>query len=150
MRKIHCWMEASGGCSQKLTREYVVSNKVLQRISESDEAGLTDVAPDGSLQTVGADSATIKSLCGNHNSGTSALDDEAQRLVSAIESFVRLDPSERLISAGAPTERTVVIHGHLFERWTVKTFINVFMHNNARYKDVVLPTVDLINPALAE
>lgn len=142
-------MEALGGCSSKLSREHIVSGKVLQHISEA-EVGLTDVAPDGSLQTIGAGSATIKNLCDHHNGGTSPLDDEAQRLVAAVESFLRLDPSERLISAGAPTERTVVIDGHSFERWTVKTFINVFMHGNARYKDVVLPTVDLINPALAE
>ena len=144
-----CWMEVLGGCSGKLSREHVVSEKVLKHLSDS-AIGLTTVAPDGSSQTNGIGSVTIRNLCAHHNSGTGVLDDEAQRLVSAVESFVRLNSSERLIAAGAAPERTVVINGHLFERWTVKTFLNVYMSGNLRHKDEVLPMFDLINPGVAE
>lgn len=109
-----CWAAPQGGCDQKLSREHTVSEGLFPD-------GVVHVSGfdwcKGETKSIGVSGLARKILCGKHNSDLSPADKEA---IKAINLFQRLKPPKR----GDPPLDPYV-DGHRFERWLLKTAINV-------------------------
>ncbi|MCU1314907.1 MAG: hypothetical protein JWN63_229 [Candidatus Acidoferrum typicum] len=128
--KRSCWAAELGNCAGKRTREHVISESVL-RIARGmhPDLALARVAWDERLLPTSLSSATVRHLCGKHNSQLSPLDAEAARLtqfiVDAVEPFT-LPTRVAAIGAGREPILEGRFDGCLLERWALKTCLNDF------------------------
>jgi hypothetical protein len=106
-----CYLRHLNSCSEKLSREHMVSENVL-RIIGGDKIKLTGVPfLKGESREIGLSSLVSKCLCTAHNSALSELDIEAGRLYRAM-----LDG----IAGNDAGERYHMFSGHDIERWLLK------------------------------
>ena len=118
-----CWARALGGCSDKLSREHIVSASLW----DGDTITVKGFpwcrsAP----QRVGANALTSKILCKSHNSDLSPLDEEAGRAFKVLQRATQL-ANQRATSRPRRKDvvRLEVERPWLLERWFLKTAINV-------------------------
>tara|TARA_R110002073_G_scaffold10762_3_gene50752 strand:+ start:571 stop:1431 length:861 start_codon:yes stop_codon:yes gene_type:complete len=118
-----CWASRADGCSEKISREHVVSKSILKRIGHFN----LQVEHEGVVtfqKEIGINSATVKFLCKNHNSALSPYDKEGLKFIKTIDGFSQSDN----IIEGEFTDRfgirRLVVDGYNLERWAAKTFLN--------------------------
>jgi hypothetical protein len=112
-----CWAECLGNCSGGLSREHIVSKAFF----EDDPISVSgfDWTKDEE-RTISLNSAVSKVLCKTHNTMLSPLDAEVK---TAREHFRKL--SELVYEDKQNDELIGKIDGAKFERWLLKTTINV-------------------------
>lgn len=117
-----CWAECLGQCSDKMSREHLVSASIFPQgkirvqgfpwcIEEPKEIGISGL--------------TAKLLCVRHNNALSPVDDGGR---SAFEVFKEIRRLANVRNAMKPRRWNVVTHridGLMLERWFLKTLINI-------------------------
>lgn len=100
-----CWAAHVGGCSEKLSREHLISRSLFPNPTVLVEGFDWCKEP----RTVGIDALTRKILCARHNCALSTAD----------EVIARFNDTANLTAAG------ITISGRLLERWFLKTLVNL-------------------------
>jgi hypothetical protein len=121
-----CWAKDLGNCSNKVTREHIVSNSILPDFITVSGFEWCKGTP----KTVGRNSLVNKFLCGVHNEALSEYDKEATKFFETIKDVTRkwkLD--ERVF-------KEENINGLKFERWLLKTFINLVLTNDTSMSSI--------------
>jgi hypothetical protein len=120
--KIECWASCIGGCSDKQSREHLISNCLF---------------PSGRLIVEGlpwfnkaskritSNSLTSNILCAQHNNALSPVDAEGGRIIETIREFVHLRNTRRGLKAEQFETMTYHLDGKMFQRWFMKTVINI-------------------------
>lgn len=116
----HCWASEVSPCRGSMSREHTVSGNLF--------SGKTVVVSgfpwcEGKTKRIGVAAHTRWSYCRGHNSELSPLDAEGGRTFRAIGQDPRLPP------------RHVTVSGWLFERWVLKTVLNVLQDGEAAWPD---------------
>jgi hypothetical protein len=116
-----CWASALGSCSEKISREHLISDSLfvgnvvrVQGFSWCKEA-----------KEIGLSSLTSKILCKKHNEDLSPVDIAGS---SAFKTFREMRRLANVRQAMKPQKWKVVryqIDGILLERWFLKTLINI-------------------------
>lgn len=122
-----CWAECLGDCSGGLSREHIVSEAFF----EGGPISITgfDWTQD-EIREIGLNNAVSKVLCIAHNGRLSPLDAEIK---TAREHFRRLST---LVSRNEQTEGFIgKIDGVKFERWLLKTTINIIRASPKKYSN---------------
>lgn len=104
-RQRKCWATHVGGCSEKISREHLISRALLPALTVIVEGFDWCKEP----KSIGADALTRKILCTHHNSELSTADE-------AIAGFNIL-AKERKVG--------IAISGRSLERWFLKTLVNL-------------------------
>ncbi len=122
-----CWAECLGGCSGGLSREHIVSGTFF-------EGGPISVTgfdwTQDEMREIGLNNAVSKILCRTHNSSLSPLDAEIKIAREYFRKF------SELVSRDERTEEFIgKIHGVKFERWLLKTTINVIRASPKKYSN---------------
>ena len=120
-----CWAECLGNCSGGLSREHIVSKAFFE--DEHISVSGFDWTKD-EKQSIGLSSAVSKMLCRTHNSFLSPLDSEVK---TAREYFRKL--SELVAKDNHTDVLSGSINGVLFERWLLKTTLNVIRSSPQKY-----------------
>lgn len=116
-----CWAQEIGPCSDKQSREHLVSRGLFLSAAV-DVQGMPWCRD--SPKRVGLDSVTRKILCSHHNNSLSPLD---QAAIDAFDAFRdQVKASHEAPPGILPTTfRRAVIDALRLERWLLKTLINV-------------------------
>lgn len=118
-----CWAKALGGCSNKLSREHLVSAALFPGKYPVDVFGFPWC--NGETKRIGLANLTSKILCTFHNNSLSPLDIVAGNAFQAFNDSAAL-ANKRVITASSKFKiRHFHINGHLLERWLLKTLINL-------------------------
>lgn len=110
-----CYAQKLGGCSQQLSGEHYVSDKVLRAVSLANNrvrvSGLKFL-PSGE-QEIGISSLTGNILCKTHNSALSDFDTAGRDFFNAME---------RIMVPGSPAG-SLRVSGDQLEAWMLKTMV---------------------------
>ena len=112
-----CWAKNISSCSGKISREHLISKGVFEK-QFLYVKGLPWCK--GEEKKVSIASLTSKVLCKFHNNALSEVDKAG---INAIRVFESILPEKYRSLETAPFEKR--INGHLFERWLLKTSINL-------------------------
>jgi hypothetical protein len=118
-----CWAESLGGCSDKISREHLVSRSFFTAPSVSVK-GLSWCKLEE--KTIGVDSAVAKILCERHNNQLSPVDLAAHKFAQVLRQHTRLY-TERVNTGASGPYRRFWIDARLLERWMLKTLINLYV-----------------------
>lgn len=116
-----CWAHCIGGCSEKISREHVVS-KALFFSSKVRVSGLPWCREP---KTVGLNAVTAKILCTKHNAELGGeVDREAVHLMESLDKAAEISLAAH--KEGRVPDRVQVfeVSVPLLERWMLKTLIN--------------------------
>jgi len=111
-----CWAKNHSECKGKISREHLVSSGVFEQKNIYVQG--FDWCNDEKKVSVA--SITSKILCEKHNNGMSDIDQAGIDAIKTIESV--LPPNARSVDTLTAKK---YINGHDFERWLLKTAINV-------------------------
>jgi hypothetical protein len=117
-----CWASCLGNCADKITREHLVSENLFL-----DDEMTVEGFPwcKGKPVKVGLASLTAKILCEQHNSDLSEVDTAGGQAFDALREARRVaNIRERNLKHRWSVRRTR-IDGRRFERWCLKTLINL-------------------------
>lgn len=117
MSKI-CWASQRGNCGRGISREHLISKGIFDQDFVYVQG--FEWCKDQEVK-ISLNSLTSKVLCGVHNNGLSEVDTAG---IAAIRQFDRLCDEPGLGNSGAP------IDGHMFERWLLKTAVNLSFGGN--------------------
>lgn len=120
--KSQCWAAAIGGCEGKLSREHVITESLFPTKELITVTGFPWCK--GQEKQVSIASLTSKILCEKHNSQLSPLDENAADAFKKFEKGTLLTNS-RLRASPPFKVHHFHIDGYIFERWLLKTFINL-------------------------
>ena len=118
-----CWAAPLGKCSPKLSREHIISAAFF------DGNKITAAGFDWTREKVveiPLSSAVAKVLCENHNNGLSDLDTAIKEIGERFKSVITMKST----SAAAGS-----IDGSKFERWLLKTTLNVICTSPKMYQN---------------
>lgn len=121
-----CWATSLSQCSGGLSREHIVSEAFFEgnsiEISGFDWTG-------EEVRTISLQGAVSKILCRTHNSDLSPLDSEIKKIKECFKTF------SELVAMGQ-TEKNFLgqIDGAKFERWLLKTTLNVIRAAPQKYR----------------
>lgn len=117
-----CWANGYSTCSNKLSKEHLVSGSIFeqQNIYVSGFPWCKD-----ELKMVSVASITSKILCTKHNNALSEIDKEG---INAVRVFEMLIPERMKSTNKRPLND--VIDGYNFERWLLKTAVNLSVESN--------------------
>ena len=112
-----CWAKQYSECFGKVSREHLISKGIFeqQSIFVQGFSWCREVEKEVSIASL-----TSKILCQKHNSKFSQIDEEG---INAVRVFESLLPAVARSVNSQPSKR--IIDGYLFERWLLKTAINV-------------------------
>jgi hypothetical protein len=122
-----CWAACLGGCSDKISREHLISENLFL-----DDDMTVEGFPwcHGKQVKIGLASLTAKILCQQHNSDLSDVDTIGGKTFEAFRESRRLanvrEKNPKYRWAVVRTE----INGRGFERWCLKTLINLCYDRN--------------------
>ena len=123
--KKKCWAECLGNCSGGLSREHIISKAFFD--DDSIQVSGFDWTED-EVRNIGLSSAVSKVLCKTHNNLLSPLDAEIK---NTREYFLKLS---ELVSKDKQTDELIGnIDGVKFERWLLKTTINIIRASPKKY-----------------
>lgn len=118
-RKFKCWAATCGGCGEGPSREHLVSDCLFPE-------GAVHVSGfdwcKGETKSIGINGLARQILCKTHNSALSETDSEAKK---AVGLFHRSTPPTKDDPLGDNH-----VDGHKFERWLLKTAINLSYGGN--------------------
>jgi hypothetical protein len=122
-----CWAAVLGGCSSKVSGEHP--------ISKSQYGGAETITVQGfpwcpQPKVIGLASAVANILCKTHNEALSPVDEAAKALLTVL-SLIRDRSEDKMPPAQFPMRR-FTLSGDLFERWLLKTTINLAMMSKPR------------------
>lgn len=116
-----CWAASLGGCSEKISREHVVSQSLF--MSEQVLVQGFPWCPQPKL--IGLSGLTAKILCAKHNSDLSELDTAGAKAFAAMREMMRLSNVRATLKPRNWTVQRYKIDGPRLERWFLKTLINL-------------------------
>lgn len=134
-----CYLRDLKNCSDKISREHLVSRSVLDVIQkEKLVVGGFHWLPNNQETSVGKSSLVGKCLCTKHNSSLSPLDEKAGKFFSAIETC-NLNQTQ--------PGKDFLFSGHDIERWCFKTLLvmaysNNFMSEGVKLAPILHPTIN--------
>jgi len=144
-----CWAQCRGGCSQRISREHILSKALLD--SEMIRVAGFSWCKDG-YKTVGINSLTVKALCKVHNNALSPVDEAGVFALRKIRELVTAPHA--VDTRTTQPSRTVRVNGHLFERWLLKTAINTAYDDEYRIgvmaQQIGMPGPDLVSIAFGD
>ena len=113
----NCWAKQHSKCFGKISREHLISKGVFEQpnIFVKGYSWCRDIEKEVSIASL-----TAKILCQQHNSKLSRLDEEG---INAVRIFEYLLPATARSVNSRPSR--FIIDGHLFEKWLLKTAINI-------------------------
>ena len=117
----NCWASCVGQCSEKLSREHLVSKALF----------LNDVVTIQGLpwcqepKRIGLANATAKILCGRHNNDLSPVDTAGSDAFSAIRQMMKVLKARSVLKPHFWKVCRYTIDGKGLERWFLKTLINI-------------------------
>ena len=115
-----CWASSLGQCSDKMSREHLVSKGIFENRSFMVK-GFKWCKDE--YKNVGIESITRKCLCEKHNNLLSEVDNEGIKLFNTLDYIAELTANQ-----GRPIQDKLIadsISGNLLERWFLKTLINL-------------------------
>jgi hypothetical protein len=112
-----CWAKSLGDCSDKVSREHTLTAALFDCQEEVFVQGFPWCKEQA--KKVGIANITKKHLCTKHNNTLASTDQSA---VSVLKAFKRIAESGK-DAIQLPTD--IGIDGQLFERWVLKTVINI-------------------------
>jgi len=117
-----CWASKYSPCGNKISREHLLTRGVFAN-------NFTRVqgfpwCRDGEVE-IGLNSLTAKILCNDHNNALSPLDDIGIEATKIFYNSSFLDKEQI-----SPNSIIGTLDGHLFERWFLKTAINLSYKSN--------------------
>lgn len=116
-----CWASCLGGCSDKVSREHVVS----QSLFRDDEVMVQGFSWCPQLKKIGISSLTAKILCRHHNSMLSPVDQGGADAFDALREMRRISSIREKVGGRFNNVVRHTIDGPLLERWLLKTLINI-------------------------
>jgi hypothetical protein len=102
-----------GGCDPKISHEHLVSESILDLFEGISVQGFKWCKEEP--RVIGVGSLTAKNLCKNHNSDLSPTDHAALAFFRAVKDEINETPESRASR----------INSNFFERWLLKTAINL-------------------------
>jgi hypothetical protein len=118
---IECWASCIGGCSDKKSREHLISNCLFPSGSVIVEGLPWFNGP----KRVSSNSLASNILCMHHNNSLSPVDAEGGRVLKTIRQFNILIRERKGLRAEQFDTVVYNINGNLFQRWFLKTAINL-------------------------
>jgi hypothetical protein len=125
----NCWAQELGSCSDKITREHLVSRSLFM----SDDV-LVDGFPwckDKPIK-IGLSSLTAKVLCAKHNSDLSDIDTAGAEAFAVLREATGLSNFRSSFPKKRWTIKRSRIDGRGLERWFLKTLINMSFERDFR------------------
>ncbi len=119
---VRCWAKVLGDCCDTQSREHYVTKGLFEGTSLRLK-GLPFCKVDEI--TIGLGSAASKTLCKTHNERLSPLDDEAIRAFDCLREIFLLQQKQKAMAPRAWKVRTWKLNGRRFERWFLKTLVNL-------------------------
>lgn len=117
-----CWALTLGDCSQKISREHLVSRALFQ----GDEITVQGFAwCKGESKQIGLANLTSKILCRKHNSDLSEVDDAGAKAFASMREMMGLSNVRSAMKPRIWNIERRYVDGHLLERWFLKTLINL-------------------------
>lgn len=136
-----CYMSVLSCCSEKISREHLVSKTVLNALSQKAVLmeGLPWIGKKEKI-AVSIENLVAKCLCRDHNAALSDLDVEMGRFVRTLRDVTVGQPSSAI---------STVFSGHDIERWILKTHLALSHSGNlSNDSEVVVPQYENINKCL--
>ena len=132
-----CYFRSYLSCSQKLSREHIVSHSVLKAIADANAriSGAAWQQP-GIENIISTQSLASKVLCEAHNNILSPLDNVAGAFVKML---LRLDGQ---LHGQPPFERFQIVSGFDVERWMLKVYCGTMAAGIVRDHANARPTED--------
>jgi hypothetical protein len=120
---VKCWAACLGNCSDKMSREHLVSASLFTGSNMVRVQGFPwcEETP----TEIGLASLTGKILCKNHNSGLSSLDTSASKAFDALREMGRLSNIRKTMKPRIWNVKEYKIDRATLERWCLKTLINI-------------------------
>jgi hypothetical protein len=117
-----CWASCLGNCSQKLSREHLVSESLFlsEKIRVQGFPWCANNAVD-----IGISGLTAKILCERHNNTLSPADESGAKAFATFRESMRLDNVRRGMKPRVWNVKQFRIDGPGLERWCLKTLINL-------------------------
>lgn len=122
MKKNSCWAECLGGCSDKLSREHVISAALFtaDTVRVHGFPWCKEKPVD-----IGLASLTAKILCTAHNSQLSPVDTAGAQAFDVFREMMRLSQVRRAMKPRHWNIKRYTINGRMLERWFLKTMLNL-------------------------
>jgi hypothetical protein len=117
-----CWAECLGNCSDKISREHIVSKAVF--FTDDILIQGLDWCRDKPA-SIGLASLTAKILCSKHNNDLSKTDSAAAATGKAFKQATELSRFRQQFKRTNWTRRDFKVDGYALESWFLKTLINV-------------------------
>src|SRR5690348_538201 len=117
-----CWASCLGNCSNKLSREHLVSKSLF--LSESIRVQGFPWCKDDPVD-IGISGLTSKILCELHNNDLSPYDQSGAQAFATFRESMRLDNVRRNMEPRRWNVKKFRIDGPGLERWCLKTLINL-------------------------
>lgn len=125
---IDCWASIIGNCSDKMSKEHMVSKGLFKEDSRYKKGVITMYGLpwcENSPKEIGISSAQSKILCGYHNNVLSPLDSEAVKTFSIFRDIWDIIQHAKGRKINVKREIKHEINGVLLERWFLKTAIDI-------------------------
>lgn len=121
LRMENCWASCLGNCSEKLSREHLVS----QSLFINDVVTIQGLPWCREPKQIGLASATAKILCHRHNNDLSPIDTAGADAFSALREMMKVLKARSVLKPHLWKIRRYTIDGKGLERWFLKTLINI-------------------------
>jgi hypothetical protein len=117
-----CWAAPLGDCSDKLSREHVISDSVFEstKVKVKGMSWCLDEWKEISLKSL-----VRKTLCESHNSRLSETDNAAMGLRKTLCESADLSTARASVSSTKWNVRTFAVDGRKLERWFLKTLMSL-------------------------
>lgn len=116
-----CWAACLGDCSEKISREHIVSKALFL----GEQVSVQGFAWCPEAKTIGLSNLTAKILCSKHNSDLSELDSTGANAFEAMREMMRLSNVRAKLKPRNWTVQRYKVDGPRLERWFLKTLINL-------------------------
>jgi hypothetical protein len=117
-----CWASCLGDCSDKISREHLISRSLFLYDAVQVEGFPWCV---GKTVEIGISSLTRKILCERHNNALSPLDDSAGHAFETLRQMTQLGNVRSRLKPKFWSVNTFTVDGRMLERWFLKTLINL-------------------------
>lgn len=124
-----CWAECLGDCSDKISREHIVSRGLFlgDEITAQGFSWCKDKP-----KKIGLPSLTAKILCQKHNSGLSDVDRVGAEAFEVLRETTRLSNVRATLKPRVWNVERYYVDGPQLERWFLKTLVNLAVRGEYR------------------